>query len=193
MEAKDVQPRHAVSPERALLAGVTALAIASGVIADPGSNAADGSAPIAVGQSAPNCLLTAWDSSDRFGLQNLDGQAVYIDFWASWCVPCAHSFAFMNSLHDEFHERGLRIIAVNLDEKIVDARAFLVRHPARFEIATTDAAQCAYAFGVAGMPSTYVVDRAGNIRHVHVGFRADDAASLREAVERVVDDPSAAR
>jgi peroxiredoxin len=141
-----------------------------------------------VGDHAPTCALRAWDGSMDLVPLASPGKVTYVDFWASWCVPCARSFAFMNDLHDDFNDRGLRIIAVNLDEHAADANRFLERHPARFTIAATDGAQCAHAFGVPGMPSSYVIDRAGTIRHVHVGFRRDDATSLREAIERIVDE-----
>lgn len=132
-----------------------------------------------VGSKAPNCALTAIGDGQKNSLSQFQGKVLYIDFWASWCVPCAKSFPFFNRLHADLAEQGLGIVAVNLDENPGDAQDFLAKTPADFMVAADINKQCANEFAVTAMPSSYLVDRKGIVRHVHLGFRPGEAEELR--------------
>lgn len=134
-------------------------------------------------RAAPKCLLKQWESDAPTHLDAWRGQVIYLDFWASWCGPCAQSFPFMNVLHRDYGARGLKVLAVNMDENSQDARDFLRDHPVEFQIAADSEAQCAEAFQVKAMPSSYVIDRDGTIVLRHSGFHTGDEARLRQAVE----------
>ena len=138
------------------------------------------------GSAAPICVLKSLDEESPINMGQFKGKVVYVDFWASWCAPCARSFPFLNDLDREFRDRGLIVLAINLDEKLEDARAFLAKHPASFALAVDPSGQCPRDFGVRGMPSSYLVDRQGMIRHVHLGFRAGEAEKLRALVEQLL-------
>lgn len=139
-----------------------------------------------VGSKAANCGLTAINDTTRHDLKQYLGKVVYVDFWASWCVPCAKSFVFMNKLDHDLKERGLQVIAVNLDEVPEEAKAFLTNHPANFTVTVDEQGKCAKDFQVEAMPSSYLIDRHGIIRHVHLGYREDDAKELRVQVEQLL-------
>jgi thiol-disulfide isomerase/thioredoxin len=139
-----------------------------------------------VGNAMPACKLTPLGETTSEDLQKYKGQVVYVDFWASWCVPCAHSFPFLNEIHQQLKDKGLQIIAINMDENIEDAQAFLEKVPAKFTIMTDATTQCAKDFDVKAMPSSYLVDRKGIIHKVHLGFRSDDTKELRAVVENLL-------
>jgi len=131
----------------------------------------------------PACALTSLaEGAPPAALKTRPGEVLYVDFWASWCGPCVKAFPFMNELAAEFSGRGLRVLAINLDEEAADARGFLERHPASFEIGADPSGECPRRFGVDAMPSSYLVDGSGRIHHRHRGFRGGDAAALREAI-----------
>lgn len=138
------------------------------------------------GRVAPNCALTPVGNGERYDIRQFHGQVVFVDFWASWCSSCAQSFPFLNSLHQEFGDRGLQVLAINLDEKPEDANHFLEKHPADFAVAFDAEGRCPQEFGVMAMPSSYLVDRKGNIRHVHLGFRRGESEELRSLVEQLL-------
>jgi peroxiredoxin len=138
------------------------------------------------GTAAPACTLQALGEGSQIHVEQFKGKVVYVDFWASWCAPCVRSFPFMNELDREFRDRGLQVLAINLDEKLEDARTFLAKHPASFALAADPSGQCPRDFGVRGMPSSYLVDRQGIIRHVHLGFRPGDARKLWALVEQLL-------
>ncbi len=134
----------------------------------------------------PVCELTTLDGEPVESLQAFKGEVLYVDFWASWCPPCAQSFPFMNQLQQDYGEQGLRIIGVNLDEKIDDADKFLTKHAAEFSIAADPTKQCAKGFDVIAMPSSYLIDREGVVRYVHRGFRLGETEELRLIVEQLL-------
>ena len=109
---------------------------------------------------------------------------MYLDFWASWCVPCHAAFPRLEALRTEFHERGFEVLGVSLNENRDDALAFLARYPVSFALASDLSGDCPAAFGVEAMPSGYLIDRAGIVRSVFIGFRPSDAGKLRAEVLR---------
>jgi thiol-disulfide isomerase/thioredoxin len=141
---------------------------------------------VETGGKAPECSLTGIGDAAPYDTKQFQGKVVYVDFWASWCGPCAKSFPFLNQLHAELKDKGLQIIGVNLDENPEDAKAFLGKYPAGFAVAADIDEQCARKFDVKAMPSSYLVDRNGVVRHVHLGFRTGEAGDVRKLVEQVL-------
>ncbi len=138
------------------------------------------------GAKAPNCKLHLLDGKASTSIGQLRGKVLYVDFWASWCVPCKASFPFMNAIDKELAGKGLQVVAINLDEKPEDAKKFLTKHPVRFAIAVKANESCAKEFGVEGMPSSFIVDRSGTIRLVHPGFKPSDAGKLRGVIGKLL-------
>ena len=149
------------------------------------SNSCAADKSIDVGQRAPACELASLGSSAA-SKTDYKGKVVYVDFWASWCPPCLKSLPFLNTLNRDLKDRGLQVIGVNVDEHISDANAFLKNHPASFIVGSDSKGDCPKAFGIMGMPSSYLIDRKGNIRHVHIGFRDGDRKELRQAIEQLL-------
>jgi cytochrome c biogenesis protein CcmG/thiol:disulfide interchange protein DsbE len=107
---------------------------------------------------------------------------VLVDFWASWCVPCRASFPWMSELHRRYAPDGLVIVAVDLDRDRALADRFLELHPAPFTVAFDPAGRTAEAYGVKGMPSSFLVARDGTILHSHAGFDTRKAAMVEDLV-----------
>jgi thiol-disulfide isomerase/thioredoxin len=139
-----------------------------------------------IGRAAPPCALTSVGGAQPIALAPDRGKVLWIDFWASWCPSCAQSFPFLIALDRDFRARGLEVVAVNLDEEPEAAQAFLARHAARFEQAADPSGRCPRDFGVETLPSSYLVDRRGVIRHVHRGFREGESEKLRKLVESLL-------
>jgi len=136
--------------------------------------------------AAPDCALALVTDKTHSTLRQFRGKVLYVDFWASWCTSCVLSFPFLNELNRSYQAQGLQVVGMNMDQKPADAQRFLDEHAAKFAIALGSNAQCAKDFGVAGMPSSYLIDRNGSIRYVHQGFRANDTVELRKQVEQLL-------
>ena len=128
------------------------------------------------GKAAPDFTLPLKQGS--ISLSQYKGKVVYIDFWASWCIPCRKSFPWMNSMEQKYSGKGLKIITINLDKKEKAVEKFLKRYPAKFAVAYDPAGKTAEAYNVKGMPSSYLIDRSGNIIYTHIGFRASNKSEL---------------
>ncbi len=133
---------------------------------------------------APNFTLPGLDK--KIKLSELEGKIVYVDFWASWCGPCRKSFLWMNAMQDRYGSKGLKIVAINLDESRQDAKAFLDEYPADFSIAFDPDGYTAELYQVQGMPSSYLISSDGQIAYRHLGFRPADKRMLETAIEHLV-------
>ncbi len=119
-------------------------------------------------------------------LSQYRGKVVYIDFWASWCLPCRKSFVWMNKMQSRYGDSGLKIIAINLDESKNDALTFLKKIPASFEIAFDPKGKTAQTYQIKAMPSSFIIDRKGNIVQAHLGFHGDDEGRLEAKIRRMI-------
>ena len=148
------------------------------------------SGAVETGAKMPDCELTSIKGAQRYQLQQFHGKVLYVDFWASWCPPCARSFPFLNDLDRDLKDRGLQVIGINMDQIPEDTKGFLDKYPASFTVAADVHEKCAKDFDVKAMPSSYLVDRNGVIRHVHLGFRPDEAKELRVLAEQLLTETS---
>jgi thiol-disulfide isomerase/thioredoxin len=113
----------------------------------------------------------------------IEGKVIWVDFWASWCVPCRRSFPWMNTMHRKYGAQGLQIIAVNLDKDRALADGFLVETPAEFTLRFDPAGNLAKQFEVQAMPSSYLLDATGKILARHLGFRLSDSAEYEQTIQ----------
>ncbi|MBI3775236.1 MAG: TlpA family protein disulfide reductase [Gammaproteobacteria bacterium] len=119
-------------------------------------------------------------------LSKLKGKVVYVDFWASWCTPCRKSFPWMNEMHKKFKEQGLEVIAINLDKSREPIDEFLSKTPADFTIAYDPSGGAASSYKVSGMPSTYLIDRSGQLQVTHIGFRDKDKQEMESKIKELL-------
>jgi thiol-disulfide isomerase/thioredoxin len=111
------------------------------------------------------------------------GKVVYLDFWASWCGPCKQSFPWMQHMNDTYGQRGLTVIAINLDLDRADADKFLDRFGPTFEVRFDPKGKIAEFYKVQAMPSSVLIDRHGVMRFTHEGFRPIDGPSYEAQVQ----------
>ena len=116
------------------------------------------------------------------GLGEVSGRVVWVDFWASWCVPCRRSFPWLNEMQARYGSQGLQIIGVNVDKQRRLANEFLQTTPAQFDLRYDPAGALAEQFGVQAMPSSFVLDAEGQVLTKHFGFRIADTGEYEAAI-----------
>lgn len=126
----------------------------------------------------------------QVSLAALRGRVVYVDFWASWCVPCRLSMPVLDAMYRKHGAEGFTVVGFNKDVEAADAQRFLQRVPVTFPLANDAQDAAARAFDVKAMPSGYLIDRKGVVRKVHRGFTQDTAAVLEREIEDLLKEPS---
>lgn len=124
-----------------------------------------------------------------FELADHQGEVVILDFWASWCLPCRRSMPELQRLHEDLAARGLTVIGINREpydrQAATEAlQEFRVGFPSAL-----DSRGYGERLGLTSLPSTYVVDRGGRLRHLHLGYV--EPAKLRHEVEVLLREPPA--
>jgi cytochrome c biogenesis protein CcmG, thiol:disulfide interchange protein DsbE len=115
-----------------------------------------------------------------------EGKVLLIDFWASWCIPCKTSFPALDAIFREYQARGLEVLAVNLDEERRQAGAFLAAHPHQMPVLFDPKGAAPLAFGVKGMPTSFLIDKTGAIRFTHTGYSGNVDVRYRQEIAQLL-------
>jgi len=135
-------------------------------------------------QKAPDFTLNG--DKGKISLSTYKNQVVYVDFWASWCKPCQKSFPFMNDMQSRYGKKGFKIIAINLDSDRAAAKTFLKKNPAKFSIAYDPDGKTPNLYKLKVMPTSYLIDRRGNLVNVHKGFKKNQTADLERMIVKTL-------
>lgn len=127
--------------------------------------------------------------ADSLDLERYRGAVVYVDFWASWCVPCRKSFPWMNAIQAKFGESGFVIIAVNVDHDRAAAEKFLEKYPANFSVIYDPEGKLAEAYQLEAMPSSFLYSRDGKRMHSYLGFQQDETEQVEAAIKELLNQP----
>jgi cytochrome c biogenesis protein CcmG/thiol:disulfide interchange protein DsbE len=157
------------------------LLLAWGLVSDEGRD-------LAVGSNAPDFTLERLDEEGELTLSSLRGQAVVLNVWASWCIPCKEEAPFLEQVWRENRRQGLVVVGLDAKDFRRDARAFMRRYELTFPIVYDGPGDTLGGYGVTGFPETFVLDRQGRLAESFVGAvnTDEDRARLRRAVERVL-------
>lgn len=119
-------------------------------------------------------------------LQEQLGNVVLINFWASWCAPCREELPYLEELQQQYADLGFTIFAVNVDEDPSKAESLLkdirVSFPVLFDVND----QVSKLYDVQAMPTTVIVDRDGNQRLLHKGYKSGDEVKYQQAVKALL-------
>lgn len=142
-------------------------------------------AAVEEGQAAPDFTLPGVRAIDSpVQLSELQGKVVYVDFWASWCLPCLRSLPQINGLYEQYRDQGFEVVAITIDDPVEDATEFLedLEVPLAYSVVLDATADVMDQYRVVGMPTSFLIDREGVIRKVHKGFREGDTELLEQAL-----------
>ena len=163
-----------LKPARAILLAICCIYAWSG-----GAQSATISGP------APNFTLKGLDGKN-LKLSELAGDVVLINFWASWCGPCRTEMPLLNAMHKKYKALGFTVLGVNVEEQSKNARSYIAERPVNFPILLDSSNRVSRLYKVVAMPTTVVVDRDGNMRFLHQGYKAGDEVAYHKMVKKLV-------
>jgi peroxiredoxin len=137
----------------------------------------------APGQPAPDFVLRALDAGN-LRISEFRGDVVVLNFWAAWCGPCQQELQRLDALHQRYQRAGLVMLAVNLDDDVVRAQEISRGLSMSFPILFDPSKETGRLYQVDSMPMTLLIDREGNVRHIHGSYSiGDDGLYLKEIRE----------
>ena len=138
-------------------------------------------------KSAPSFTLQDLNGK-QVSLSDFKGKVVILDFWATWCPPCVKEIPHFIELYEQYKDQGFAIVGISLDRKGISVvKSFAQKYRVNYPILMADGQVDKAYGGIPGIPTTFVIDSAGNIRQKYVGYRdkavfeADIKALLAEA------------
>jgi thiol-disulfide isomerase/thioredoxin len=131
--------------------------------------------------NAPELAAGEWINSAPLKLNELQGQVVLIEFWTFGCINCRNTLPFVQSWADRYREKGLTVIGVHSPEfdeerNVEHLRREVTSLGIRYAVVTDNDYQTWNAYHVEAWPSTFLLDKQGRIRWMHVGEGGYDEA-----------------
>ncbi|MEM7292124.1 MAG: TlpA disulfide reductase family protein [Pseudomonadota bacterium] len=135
--------------------------------------------------ASPDFTLRSNDGTNlRLGEQR--GQVVMINFWASWCGPCRQEMPLLDQMYQQFKPLGFTVLGVNVEENSSAAKNMLKSTPVSFPILFDDQNVVSQLYKVKAMPTTILVDRDGNMRYLHQGYKPGYEVAYQEQVRKLL-------
>ncbi len=185
-----------------------ALAVSLGFIAYRSESAASGNACLAsiwprASTSAVQTVANstggveaapAWELKDLEGkpvkLSDYKGKVVILNFWATWCPPCREETPDLVALQNEYKDQGLVVIGVSLDEGgVAKVKSFASKMKINYPVVMGDGKTVEAYGNFQAIPSTFYIDRAGNLAGTHTG--GADKAMFESAIKPLLAKPTA--
>jgi cytochrome c biogenesis protein CcmG/thiol:disulfide interchange protein DsbE len=116
------------------------------------------------------------------------GKVTIVHFFASWCVPCAKAMPELDALYAD-HRGRVAVVGIGEDDDESDMRAFISQHGVTFTVLWDAAKAKASRWHPTAMPSTYVIDKRGQLRFTHLGYHDGAAETLAAEVRKLVQEP----
>jgi len=132
-----------------------------------------------IGKAVPDFTIQLLDGN-KLALSSLKGKVTLLDFWASWCVPCRKEVPNLKKIYRKFHSQGFEIVGVSLDQDKAKALAYIEKNDIQWPVSWLERGyldEPAKQYMVNSLPSMWLIDRNGVLRHFNV--KGDE---LRDAV-----------
>ncbi len=151
-----------------------------------------------IGKHAPEISVKQWLAGSPATIKDLRGRVVLLEFWATWCKPCAEMFPKLKLLHEEYNELGLEIIALtrhyfaerslasSVEEELNLMRSVIAQHDVRFRAGVVEDERTQAIYGATGLPTLVLIDREGIVRDAGPG--GGDDTRFKELLRKFLDE-----
>jgi peroxiredoxin len=146
--------------------------------------------PLAVGEAAPGFALPRLDG-DTIDLTAMRGDVVLLNIWATWCPPCREEMPGLQTLHERYGQRGLRVVGVSIDNRGAEdaIRGFAADHGLTFTLLHDVAEVVPRRYRTVGVPETFLIAPDGSLAHRWIGLFDPVAPDVFARIEALLPPP----
>ena len=130
-----------------------------------------------INDKAPDFTLQELNGK-QVSLESFKGKVVFINFWANWCPPCKEEFPELNKLTKKYKDSDMLLLAINIDKNRSNVDEFLgkLQEPLfnKMFVLLDPKSTVVSSYSARAMPTSFIVDKEGTIRYVHLGFGESD-------------------
>ena len=134
---------------------------------------------------APSFSLTTL-AGQPGSLSQYKGQVVMLNFWATWCGPCQQEIPLLDQMYKKYKPAGFTLIGINVDKEAPAVKELLARKPVSYPVLLDPANQVSKAYHVDEMPSSVIIDRKGQIRFIHRGYKPGDENDYQDRIRQLI-------
>lgn len=142
--------------------------------------------------AAPDIRLPVLQAADGVGpvgaevaLSSLRGRVLVVNVWAWWCLECREEVPVLQRVSDEYDPSAVTVLGINSEDRLADARRFLVDFPTTYPSLRDPGPDSAKALGMWAYPGTFIIDARGRLAASHVGAVAE-AGQITTAVDELL-------
>ena len=125
-------------------------------------------------------------SGKNLKLSEFRGQVVMLNFWASWCAPCRQEMPLLEDLYRKYKSLGFVLLGVNVEEDSSKAATLLKNIRVSFPILYDNKNTVSKMYQVSAMPTTIIIDRDGNMRYLHKGYKPGYEKDYQQQVRSLI-------
>ena len=143
--------------------------------------------PQGVGTPAPDMKALTL-TGETVAMTSFRGEPVLLNLWATWCAPCRKETPYLQTLHESYADQGLRVVGMSQDMRGSGPaiRAFAEEFGVTYTVLSDPDMIAMDRYSVIGLPTTFLVDRAGTIRQVVIGPLTPENPTFEAALHRVL-------
>lgn len=136
------------------------------------------------GERAPALALDSMNGGGKMTVA--PGKVMIVDFWATWCEPCKKSFPKLQDLYVKYKASGLEIAAVSVDDEKNGVTEFAKTYGAKFPVGWDEGHKTADKWKPENMPSSYIIDKKGIVRHIHKGYHDGEEVEIEKEIKNLL-------
>ena len=148
---------------------VTALVLITWLLAYGLSRDPDAYRNPLLGKPAPSFTLQTLGGGGSIGTSELAGSVIVVNFWASWCSPCRQEHPALRAAWQRYRDQGVVVLGIDYQDTTAGAVAFRRELGGGWPVVTDPGSKTALAYGVRGVPETFIVSRTGRVAAWHAG------------------------
>jgi peroxiredoxin len=135
-----------------------------------------------INETAPNFALTDLDGVKHV-LDDYKGQGVFLNFWGTWCKPCEYEMPYMQSQYEVFKDKGVQVLAVNVNESDFVVKNFVERHDLTFPVVIDKDNQVQHQYLIGSLPATFLIDKNGKVVDSTTGSLTEE--KIQKMMEKI--------